>query len=508
MRILRELQKRIFPTLIALTALSVSLSAAFYSVTGLSKLFAGASFQVMVMAGSLEVAKLVIASLLYQYWGQLNKILRTYLSVATVILVIITSVGIYGFLSAAYQETATKTGIVDKEVELLELRKNRFIESRDYYYQEKKSLDEGINQLRKGLSNNVIQYKDKETGQIITTTSSSNRRALQEQLKSAIEQRSQISIKLEQATDSINSIEVKSLTVETESDLAGELGPLKYLSELTEVPMNRIINYLLLIIIFVFDPLAISLVIAANFAFDKIKPKKKEVDDNTEVGPQPMILNEDVLSHIEKVLDKKVRDVSDLKEPDSEQGVMVDEEEIDEDNMYDEDYYQWEKESVEELHLQDMSEDFEEDIIIDKSNQDELIRTMASLDSSEVLREIKKEMTPDKDNSWDVTLQDGLEEEEEWDEDHALDLVMNDMVKDFTEEDIQKIIDTNEEEIEPNEDLKLATEKFKEIVVNDPEEVVVEDTLKEVEPPVSKTNVSPYLRVGNRVIPRNKRYGK
>ena len=309
-------------------------------------------------------------------------------------------------------------------------------------------------------------------------------------------------------TDSINSIEVKSLTVETESDLAGELGPLKYLSELTEVPMNRIINYLLLIIIFVFDPLAISLVIAANFAFDKIKPKKKEVDDNTEVGPQPMILNEDVLSHIEKVLDKKVRDVSDLKEPDSEQGVMVDEEEIDEDNMYDEDYYQWEKESVEELHLQDISEDFEEDIIIDKSNQDELIRTMASLDSSEVLREIKKEMTPDKDNSWDVTLQDGLEEEEEWDEDHALDLVMNDMVKDFTEEDIQKIIDTNEEEIEPNEDLKLATEKFKEIVVNDPEEVVVEDTLKEVEPPVSKTNVSPYLRVGNRVIPRNKRYGK
>ena len=187
---------------------------------------------------------------------------------------------------------------------------------------------------------------------------------------------------------------------------------------------------------------------------------------------------------------------------------MVDEEEIDEDNMYDEDYYQWEKESVEELHLQDISEDFEEDIIIDKSNQDELIRTMASLDSSEVLREIKKEMTPDKDNSWDVTLQDGLEEEEEWDEDHALDLVMNDMVKDFTEEDIQKIIDTNEEEIEPNEDLKLATEKFKEIVVNDPEEVVVEDTLKEVEPPVSKTNVSPYLRVGNRVIPRNKRYGK
>ena len=85
MKILKEIQKRIFPSVIALTALSVSLSAAFYSVTGLSKLFAGASFQVMIMAGSLEIAKLVIASLLYQYWSQLNKILRTYLSIATVI---------------------------------------------------------------------------------------------------------------------------------------------------------------------------------------------------------------------------------------------------------------------------------------------------------------------------------------------------------------------------------------------------------------------------------------
>ena len=93
-----------FPGLIALSALSVSASAAFYSVSGLSKLFAGASFEVIIMAGSLEVAKLVIASLLYQYWSTLNKYLRTYLTVAAVVLVLITSMGIYGFLSAAYQD--------------------------------------------------------------------------------------------------------------------------------------------------------------------------------------------------------------------------------------------------------------------------------------------------------------------------------------------------------------------------------------------------------------------
>ena len=102
---LKNIKKGMLPFLIGFSALSVSGSAAFYSVFGLSKLFAGASTEVIIMAGSLEIAKLVTASLLYQYWGTINKILRTYLTIATVILIIITSMGIYGFLSAAYQET-------------------------------------------------------------------------------------------------------------------------------------------------------------------------------------------------------------------------------------------------------------------------------------------------------------------------------------------------------------------------------------------------------------------
>lgn len=276
---MKEIQKRIFPFIIALSALSVSLSAAFYSVTGLSKLFAGASFQVLIMASSLEIAKLVIASLLYQYWGELNKILRTYLSVAAFVLVFITSAGIYGFLSAAYQETAASAGIVDKEIELIDLKKGRFEENRTYFLSEKEALDESISDLRTGLANNVIQYKDKETGQIITTTSSSTRRALQKELDQAVESRNEISKKLEVVTDSISSLEIKRLDVESNSDVASELGPLKYISELTNTPMSSVVNILMLVIIFVFDPLAISLVIAANFAFDRIKKKEKSDDE-------------------------------------------------------------------------------------------------------------------------------------------------------------------------------------------------------------------------------------
>ena len=88
------MKKRLFPLLIALSALAVSGSAAFYSVFGLSKLFAGASTQVIIMAGSLEFAKLVVASLLYQYWDTINKWLRSYLAIACFVLMLITSGGI------------------------------------------------------------------------------------------------------------------------------------------------------------------------------------------------------------------------------------------------------------------------------------------------------------------------------------------------------------------------------------------------------------------------------
>tara|TARA_B110000858_G_scaffold53323_1_gene61940 strand:+ start:1226 stop:2398 length:1173 start_codon:yes stop_codon:yes gene_type:complete len=322
MKILNWIQKRIFPTIIALSALSVSASAAFYSVTGLSKLFAGASLQVLIMAGSLEFAKLVIASLLYQYWSQLNKLLRTYLSIATFILILITSAGIYGFLSGAYQETATKSGIIDKEISLLELKKGRFEENRTYYLSEKKELDKSITELRNGLSNNTIQYKDRETGQIITTTSSSQRKALEKQLTTAISSRNTISIKVETATDSISSLEINILDIQSNSEVASELGPLKYISELTNTPMSNVVNILMLIIIFVFDPLAISLVVAANFAFDRLKDGDEKVieeegeddedDEWDEDHSMDMVMNEMVDGlDLEDILDDDEMDVYD-----------------------------------------------------------------------------------------------------------------------------------------------------------------------------------------------------
>ena len=129
----KKIQERIFPFLIATSALSVSASAAFYSVSGLSKLFAGAALAVIIMAASLEIAKLVIASLLYQYRKTLPLLLKTYLSIACVVLVLITSMGIYGFLSAAYQETANKAGNIDAQISLVETKRDNIKEQLTVY---------------------------------------------------------------------------------------------------------------------------------------------------------------------------------------------------------------------------------------------------------------------------------------------------------------------------------------------------------------------------------------
>lgn len=262
------MKKYILPTLIALSALSISASAAFYSVTGLSMLFAGASTAVLIMASSLEISKLVIASLLYQYWSKLNVLLKTYLTIAIIVLVLITSAGIYGFLSNSYQTTATQSEIVDKQIETLEFKKKLYEDNKSNLIQEKQSL----NNLRGNLSKNTtIQYTDKN-GNLFVKSNNSTMKSIETTNKSD----EILSSKIDVINDSIFSLENQILEVRVNSEATSELGPLKYLSGITGQPMDKIINWFLLVIIFVFDPLAISLVIAANFAFAQIKLKNKQ----------------------------------------------------------------------------------------------------------------------------------------------------------------------------------------------------------------------------------------
>ena len=275
MGVLGKIKKGMFPFLIAFSALSVSASAAFYSVSGLSKLFAGASLEVIIMAGSLEFAKLVTASLLYQYWDTINKTLRTYLSISTLILVLITSMGIYGFLSAAYQETYSKLSAVENQKGFIQQKIDFYQNDVTRYDTEIKRISSNISTLSNAKAS-TIQVRDTSvSGGFRQTISTTELRMAQSRINIEEENRKLAQSKRIVASDSLQKFQLQVLELDNNTEVAGELGPLQYLSSLTGYSMDKIINVLLLIIIFVFDPLAISLVIASNFAFEKAYPKKK-----------------------------------------------------------------------------------------------------------------------------------------------------------------------------------------------------------------------------------------
>ena len=313
----KNIKKGMFPFLIAFSALSVSASAAFYSVYGLSKLFAGAQFQVIIMAGSLEFAKLVTASLLYQYWDTINKTLRIYLSIATIVLVLITSMGIYGFLSAAYQDTYSKLSMTENEIKFLENKKSFYEEDVIRFDKELERISKNISILSNAKASS-IQVKDttSSTGfrQTISTT---ELRLSQKRIETEEENRKNVYEKRTIAADSLQKYQLSILELESNNEIAAELGPLQYLSGLTGIPMDKIINILLLIIIFVFDPLAISLVVAANFAFAQAYPSKKYRDN---------LYGEEVeikMSVPEGMEFNKSYPISDFKEDEAEERINI-----------------------------------------------------------------------------------------------------------------------------------------------------------------------------------------
>lgn len=306
------MEKKLLPYLVVISALSVSLSAAFYSVTGLGKMFSGASVQVMIMMASLEIAKLVLASLLYQYWSRLNTALKTYYFIALFVLMSITSAGIYGYLSSAYSDTLNKVENIDKQVKVLDTKREMFQTQLNDARSEKERINQNIAELTKGVSNNFVQSKDRN-GNIITTSSSANRKVYEEQLKSSQKRRDDILLIETALNDSITKIDLKKLDLETNTDIAGEIGPLKYIAKLTGKSMDEVINWFIIALMLVFDPLAVSLVVGANVIFRDRNKEKEKLKLSEEID-QKIIEFDERKREIEKInsdLDNREKTISD-----------------------------------------------------------------------------------------------------------------------------------------------------------------------------------------------------
>jgi len=237
---------KIFPYIVAFSAGLVAFSAAFFSVFGLSKLFAGAQTSVVIMAGSLEFAKLVTASFLYRYWKTVPAFLKNYLIVGTVVLILITSAGIFGYLSNAYQGATTtfekqSTILMFKEDQLAQVAEDKVF-------------------LKEELETAIAELPDNYR---------TARKKLREEYQPQINDLNKQTLELKQQIG-----DLKAELVDTGVDV----GPAIYLARVFDTEIDTVVKFFIFILIFVFDPLAVSLVIAANMAFEQasgIKPIPK-----------------------------------------------------------------------------------------------------------------------------------------------------------------------------------------------------------------------------------------
>jgi len=291
-------------------AVGLSLTAAYYSVMGLSILFASVAIPVIIMGSFLELSKIAITTYLHDQWKKTYTMLKVYLTTALVILSFITSLGIYGLLTTGFQENISKLEIGGKEVANVQLKRDRFNEIKKEYTLEKTTLDKDISQLRNALSTNTTtQTVDKKTGQVISKANTGNRKAFESQLTLALENKTKTSTKIEALNDSLTNLDIQVLNMESKSQLGNELGAIKYVSELTGMPIKKTANIFILLIIFVFDPLAIILVIATNQSFNNLKPKfniygePKPTLITQEYQPDPAIEQEkqNIIEEMEKI---------------------------------------------------------------------------------------------------------------------------------------------------------------------------------------------------------------
>tara|TARA_R100000900_G_scaffold115073_1_gene89943 strand:+ start:230 stop:1192 length:963 start_codon:yes stop_codon:yes gene_type:complete len=266
---------RLFPYLVGLAAFLVAGSAAFYSVFGLSKLFSGAALAVVIMAGSLEFAKLVTASFLYRYWDDINRFMKTYLIIGVVTLVVITSAGIFGFLSNAYQGA---TASFEKESTALLYKQDRL----DQLTEDKKFLKEELEAAVDELPDNYRTAK----------------RKLREEYQPKINQINEDMMNLKQEVG-----DLKIALVETGVDV----GPAIFLARVFNTDVDTVVKYFIFMLIAVFDPLAVVLVISYNLTLqvrmrDEQGPDESEKTEKQKKKPKRLGLYKEGKSMIEKVV--------------------------------------------------------------------------------------------------------------------------------------------------------------------------------------------------------------
>jgi hypothetical protein len=252
--------------LVGFSALIIAGCAAFFSVTGLGVLFAGASTAVMVMAGSLEFAKLVAATYLKQTWDEIKGFNKWYLTISVGILMMITSAGIFGYLSNAFQAQSLQLQQVDREVLVYSTK----IEQNTAQITQ---LNTQLGQLSSTQS--TILEKGKVNSRLLRSIDSKDKEVATINKKIA-----DLQDQNAKNNDKINEIKIANL------DLEKEVGGFRFIAEAFGMELKNVVKFFIFLIVIVFDPLAIALIIAFNGLIGKKKEKTYDLDDLMEKNYQ------------------------------------------------------------------------------------------------------------------------------------------------------------------------------------------------------------------------------
>jgi len=338
-------------------AVGMAGTVAYVSVNGLLKVFAGAGTVGLILFSSIEAAKIVATSAIHTYGKKIGWFYNGILSLFIAIAMIITSMGIYGFLSSSYKQTFSKFENMEAQIELLEKKVSGYQSQLDIVNNEKKGVSETITQLTKGLSNNVIQYKDKETGEIITTTSSSTRKVLQKQLDGAIERQGVLNDKSDALNDKVFEVENEITDIKLGDDVGAELGPLRYLADVTGMSMDDVMKYFIILLIVIGDPMAVVMVIVFSKVvnYGKVDSDKPTSAKNAIVDP-----NEGLTEDMKKVIVKE-----ELKTKEEKAKEIVNQFEP---NEKEDDTEYFDEAHALDMVLNNMVEDLEEEDIIEEAD--------------------------------------------------------------------------------------------------------------------------------------------
>jgi len=274
-----------------LSAISISVIAAGYSIMGLATLFAGAVVPIIAMGSALEVCKLVAASWLYNNWRNelVPRTIKAYLTFAVIVLIFITSMGIFGFLSKAHLDQVQPTSSNNIKIELI-----------DNQIKQQELIITRANKTLSLLDSTLEKYVDME---YVT-------RGLKEREKQKPE-RDALTLAINNASDTIAELSDQKGALQLEQDkIEAEVGPIKYIAELiygdeAKDHFDKAVRWVIIILIFVFDPLAVLLLIAANISLRSRKVAKEEVANTKKVNLSKELAREKAKS---AKLRKKERD--------------------------------------------------------------------------------------------------------------------------------------------------------------------------------------------------------